>query len=346
MHTPPPAAPAGAASRYSVVVPVVNKAENLGPFGRLLRLLLLALVFVVTFPPLFRLVAHGPWPDESWVYALNWSAAHGAVWGRDVGFTYGPLGYTLQTAEKTYADYAFTTHNPGGHSSKPRPDNAIYELSAALTRLAQYRFEPALNPTTRAYFGERQKSEPGALGDAMRAWLRNPADAGAADAIEADAGEVGLTRTRCVATMLAGGHAPNALPQTARATVNCRILPGVSPNAIRDELQEIAGDKVEVSRLDTAVASLDSPLRPDILQAYTRSVRTRFPDAPVIPEMSTGASDARPFRVAGIPVYGVDGSWGVVPEDMRAHGRDERLPVQALGDDVDHWVRMLSDLAG
>jgi acetylornithine deacetylase/succinyl-diaminopimelate desuccinylase-like protein len=257
-----------------------------------------------------------------------------------------PIGFTLQTAEKTYADFAFTTHNPGGHSSKPRPDNAIYELSDALNRLAAYRFEPALNATTRAYFTERQKREHGALGDAMRAWLKNPADGAAADVIEADTAEVGLTRTRCVATMLAGGHAPNALPQTAKATVNCRILPGVSPDAIRDELQKIAGAKVEVTRLDDNRTSLDSPLRPDVLKAYTDSVHARFPAAPVIPEMSTGASDARPFREAGIPVYGVDGSWGIVPDDMRAHGRDERLPVQALGDDVDHWVRMVSELAG
>ena len=257
-----------------------------------------------------------------------------------------PIGFTFQTAEKTYADYTFTTHNPGGHSSKPRKDNAIYELSDALGRLASYRFEPKLNDTTRAYFTERQKSEKGALGDAMRAWLKNPDDGAAADAIEADAGEVGLTRTRCVATMLQGGHAPNALPQMAKATVNCRILPGVSPDAIRDELQKIAGDKVEVGRLDDYKTSLDSPLRPDVLKAYTDSVHAMFPKSPVIPEMSTGASDARPFRENGIPVYGVDGSWGIVPDDMRAHGRDERLPVKALGDDVDHWVRMVSALAG
>lgn len=257
-----------------------------------------------------------------------------------------PIGFTFQTAEKTYADYAFTARNPGGHSSKPRPDNAIYQLSDALVRLSQYRFEPKLNETTRGYFDVRQRSEPGTLGDAMRAWLKNPADGAAADAIEADIGEVGLTRTRCVATMLAGGHAPNALPQLARATVNCRILPGVSPDAIRDELQRIAGDKVEVTRLDQEVASLASPVRPDVLKAYSDSVHAMFPDAPILPEMSTGASDARPFRVHGIPVYGVDGSWGIVPDDMRAHGRDERLPAKALDDDIEHWVRMLRALAG
>jgi acetylornithine deacetylase/succinyl-diaminopimelate desuccinylase-like protein len=257
-----------------------------------------------------------------------------------------PIGFTFQTAEKTYADYAFTARNPGGHSSKPRPDNAIYQLSDALVRLSQYRFEPKLNETTRGYFDVRQRSEPGALGDAMRAWLKNPADGAAADAIEADPGEVGLTRTRCVATMLTGGHAPNALPQLARATVNCRILPDVSPDAIRDELQRIAGDKVEVTRLDQEAASLASPVRPDVLKAYTDSVHAMFPDAPILPEMSTGASDARPFRVHGIPVYGVDGSWGIVPDDMRAHGRDERLPAKALDDDIEHWVRMLRALAG
>jgi acetylornithine deacetylase/succinyl-diaminopimelate desuccinylase-like protein len=124
-------------------------------------------------------------------------------------------------------------------------------------------------------------------------------------------------------------------------------MPGVSPDAIRDELEKIAGDgTVTVTRNDTEVSSLDSPLRADILGAYTDAVRARHPGAPVFPEMSTGASDARPFRVIGIPVYGVDGAWGIVPDDLRAHGRDERLPVKALDDDVDHWVTMLSKLAG
>jgi acetylornithine deacetylase/succinyl-diaminopimelate desuccinylase-like protein len=257
------------------------------------------------------------------------------------------LGFTLQSAEKTFADYTFTTRNRGGHSSKPRPDNAIYELANALHRLETYRFEPAMNETTRAYFAGREKTESGALGDAMRAWLRNPADGAAADQIEADEGEAGVTRTRCVATLLAGGHAANALPQMASANVNCRILPGVSPDAVRDELQRIVADKgAVVTRVDKNAASLASPLRADIVDAYTRAVHLRHPESPVFPEMSTGASDARPFRVIGIPVYGVDGSWGIVPTDMRAHGRDERLPVKALDDDVDHWVYLLGRLAG
>ena len=201
--------------------------------------------------------------------------------------------------------------------------------------------------TTRAYFTERQKGEKGPLGDAMRAWLKDPNDAKAADFIEADTQEVGLTRTRCVATRLFGGHADNALPQLATASVNCRILPGTSPDAVRAELQKlVANPGVEVTRLDDAVSSLASPLRPDVTAAYTAAVHMRFPGAPIIPEMSTGASDARPLRVAGIPVYGVDGSWIVSPEDERAHGRDERLPVKAVDDDVNHWTAMIAKLAG
>ncbi|MBQ5947512.1 M20/M25/M40 family metallo-hydrolase [Massilia sp. ST3] len=258
-----------------------------------------------------------------------------------------PLGFSLQSAEKTYATYTFTVRNRGGHSSKPRADNAIYALANALARLEKYRFTPVMNETTRAYFAGREKTERGALGNAMRAWLKNPKDGRVADLIEADEGETGLTRTRCVATRLAGGHADNALPQLATATVNCRIMPGVSPDAIKVELEKIAADKnVAVTRNDQAVSSLDSPLRADVVNAYTDAVKARHPNSPVFPEMSAGASDANPFRIAGIPIYGVDGSWGIVPTDMRAHGRDERLPVKALDDDVDHWVFMLRRLAG
>jgi acetylornithine deacetylase/succinyl-diaminopimelate desuccinylase-like protein len=280
------------------------------------------------------------WTDAD--FALN-SDGGGGGFSRDGR----PLGFTLQTAEKTYSMYTFTVRNPGGHSSKPRPDNAIYQLAHALERLEAYRFTPMLNETTRAYFEVREKSEKGPLGDAMRRWLANPDDGAAADLIEADPGEVGLTRTRCVATRLEGGHADNALPQLARATINCRIMPGTEPAAVRDELERVVADPVvKVERTDNQAMSLASPLRPDVVAAYTAAIHKRHPDSPIMPEMSTGASDARPFRVAGIPVYGVDGSWGIIPDDLRAHGRDERLPVKAFYDDVDHWVDMLTMLAG
>ena len=258
-----------------------------------------------------------------------------------------PAGATLQTAEKTFANYTFTVRNRGGHSSKPRKDNAIYSLSHALDKLEAYRFQPMMNETTRAYFEGRQKVEKGPLGDAMRRWLANPNDDEAADIIEASESEVGLTRTRCVATRLFAGHADNALPQLAWARVNCRIFPGIDPNAVKAELERLVADpEVVVTRDDDNVASLASPLRPDVTAAYTRAIQTLHPGMPVFPEMSTGASDARPFRVAGIPVYGTNGGWTVTPIDNRAHGKDERLPVQSLYDNVVHWQMMLRDLAG
>lgn len=265
------------------------------------------------------------------------------------GFTQDnhPVGFTQQTAEKTFAGYTLTVRNRGGHSSKPRPDNAIYQLSNAIHRLETYRFEPALTETTRAYFQVRQTQERGALGDAMRRWLANPNDGAAADIIEADEGEVGLTRTRCVPTRLFAGHADNALPQLATAMINCRIMPGVDPNAIAAELTRVVNDpQVVVSRNDDYVASLSSPLRDDVSNAYAHAVLALHPGMPIMPEMSTGASDARPFRVAGIPIYGVNGGWVRVPTDLRAHGQDERLPVESLYDNVHHWMMMLRELSG
>jgi acetylornithine deacetylase/succinyl-diaminopimelate desuccinylase-like protein len=279
------------------------------------------------------------WTDAE--FALNSDAGGGAFTadGR-------PLGFGIQTAEKTYQSFTFSAKNKGGHSSRPRPDNAIYELAGALKRLETHRFTPMLNETTRAYFTERAKMETGPLGEAMRRWVADPGDGAAADAIEASELEVGTTRTRCVATRLEGGHADNALPQLARATINCRIMPGVDPKEVEAELKRIAGSGVEVAVSDPGVPTPASPLRPDVVRAYTDAVRKRHPGSAIIPSMSTGATDGLYFRAAGIPVYGVDGSWGVSPDDERAHGRDERLPVKALNDDVDHWVDMLKALAG
>ena len=258
-----------------------------------------------------------------------------------------PVGFTMGTAEKTFAGYTLTVRNRGGHSSKPRKDNAIYALAHALDRIESYRFAPMLNETTRAYFSAREKQEKGPLGDAMRAWLANPNDGAAADIVEADESEVGLTRTRCVPTRLFAGHADNALPQLATAMINCRIFPGVDPDAIKAELEKLVADpEVAVTRNDKYVASLASPLRPDVTGAYTRAVLALHPGMPIFPEMSTGASDARPFRVAGIPVYGTNGGWVIAPVDYRAHGKDERLPVQSLYDNVVHWKLMLTELAG
>ena len=260
-----------------------------------------------------------------------------------------PISFAISTAEKTFQTYFFTARNRGGHSSRPRADNAIYDLADGLKALQGYRFTPALNETTRAYFVERAKAEKGPLGDAMRSWLANEGDGKAADVIEASDAEVGRTRTRCVATMLQGGHADNALPQMAQATVNCRILPGVDPQLVQAELQRVVGPKVAVT-LDPAFLGFStpvSPLRPDVLGAVRRAV-THFygSQMPIMPVMQTGASDGSFFRAKGIPVYDIDGSWGIIPDDERAHGLDERLPVRAMYDDVLYWEMILRDLAG
>jgi acetylornithine deacetylase/succinyl-diaminopimelate desuccinylase-like protein len=258
-----------------------------------------------------------------------------------------PAGFAMQTAEKTFAGYTFTVRNRGGHSSKPRKDNAIYSLAHALDKLEAYRFTPKLNETTRAYFTARAKMDKGPLGAAMRRWLANPKDGEAADFIEDSESEVGLTRTRCVPTRLFAGHADNALPQLATAMVNCRIFPGEDPNDVKTELEKIVNDPtVVVTRNDDYRASLASPLRPDLTAAFTKAVQTLHPGMPIFPEMSTGASDARPFRVAGIPVYGTNGAWVQVPTDFRAHGKDERIPVRSLYDNVVHWQLLLKELAG
>ncbi len=261
-----------------------------------------------------------------------------------------PLGCGISIAEKTFQTYLFTTHNPGGHSSRPRPDNAIYDLSDALEKLRTHRFQPMLNPANRGYFEERARQEGNsALGQAMRAWLANPNDGAAADIVEANPIDVGLTRTRCVATMLKGGHADNALPQSATATVNCRIMPGIQPKEVQAELQQMAGPKVEVTPDPNyiGVPTPTSPLRPDVLAAVTKAIQ-RFHGSQmhVFPVMQAGASDGSFFRAQGIPVYDVDGSWGISPLDERAHGLDERLPVRAMYDDVLHWEMIMRALAG
>ena len=256
------------------------------------------------------------------------------------------LGFGIQTAEKIYQSFTFTATNPGGHSSRPRPDNAIYQLAHSLDRLEHYRFEPHLNDTTRAYFRHRVETASPELAAAINRWLANENDQQAADFIEASETEVGLTRTRCVATRLRGGHADNALPQLAEATVNCRMFPGTDPASVLAILRGLgAPDHVAVAPIAPAHPTDASPLRADVVGAYTAAVRARHPGAAITPDMSTGATDGLYFRARGVPVYGVDGSWAVIPADERAHGRDERLPVRAFYEDVDHWTDMIRTLA-
>lgn len=288
-------------------------------------------------------LAVGQWIDLAQIdYALNSDAGNGGF--RPDGQL---LGFEIQTAEKTYQSFTFTDTNPGGHSSRPRPDNAIYNVARALGALAAHRFEPRLNDTTRASLAAAAVEAPAQVQAAIRAWLANPADGAAADVVEGWERTVGQTRTRCVATQITGGHAENALPQLARATVNCRIFPGEDPASVLTTLRGLAEPAgVAVEPIRPARPSDASPLREDVVAAYTAAVRARHPGATIVPGMSTGATDGLYTRNRGIPTYGVGGGWVVVPEDLRAHGRDERVPVRAFYDSLDHWADLIRRTAG
>lgn len=287
--------------------------------------------------------AASEWIDLAQVeFGLNADAGGGAF------LSDGSLvGFQFVTAEKVYQSFTFTARNRGGHSSRPRADNAIYDLANTLRRLEAHRFEPRQNETTRAYFEVRARTADPALAAAIRRWLADPGDDAAADAIEASDTESGLTRTRCVATRLEGGHADNALPQRAAATVNCRIFPGEDPAQVLASLRALAApSNVAVEPIETALPTQASPLRPDVLQAFTTAVRRRHHGAPIVPTMVTGATDALFFRARGLPVYGVNGAWGVIPDDARAHGLNERVPVRAFYENIDHWTDLVRILAG
>lgn len=288
-------------------------------------------------------LATSEWLDMTqFEYALNSDAGLGA---------YLPdgrlLGFDIQTAEKTYQSFSFTDTNPGGHSSRPAPDNAIYNVARAIGALQAHRFEPRLNETTRASFAANSALAPPPVQEAIRRWLADPADGAAADIVEAWDQGVGQTRTRCVATQITGGHAENALPQLARATVNCRIFPGEDPASVLATLRRLAEPAgVTVEPIAAAVPSDASPMRPDVLAALTAAVQARHPGARITPSMSAGATDGLYVRNRGVPTYGVGGIWIVVPEDIRIHGRDERLPVRAFYDSLDHWADLIRRTAG
>jgi acetylornithine deacetylase/succinyl-diaminopimelate desuccinylase-like protein len=274
-------------------------------------------------------------------FALN-SDAGGGVLDDATG---KPLFFSLQAAEKTYADFTLTAHNPGGHSSQPRPDNAIYDLATALGKVQAYEFPVMTNEITLGSFRAAGKITPGELGTAMSRFAADPQDAAAAAAISARSQYVGQLRTTCVATGLAGGHANNALPQSATANINCRIFPGVKVADVEARLQQIVGSGVEVKELGKAMSSDASPLRADVVGAVTRVVQKLRPGVPVVPAQASGATDGLVFRAAGIPTYGVDGVF-IKPKDEFSHGLNERIPVDSFYSSLDHWYLLLKDLAG
>ncbi|HEY5849789.1 MAG TPA: M20/M25/M40 family metallo-hydrolase [Lysobacter sp.] len=274
---------------------------------------------------------------------------NGDAGGGTLAATGKPVAYNLQAAEKTYATVTIEVTNPGGHSSRPHAENAIYDLAGALQKLAAYQFPAQADELTTAFFKATGKQTGGALGQAMLRFADNPKDADAIKVLAADPEYVGMIRTTCVATMLSGGHAENALPQRATATVNCRIFPGVAVEDVRRQIADVVIDpaakyppKVEI--IGEPTQSPASPLREDVMQAVRKAVDRRQPGLPIVPQMSPGATDSLHFRAAGIPSYGVSGLY-MRPTDDFAHGLNERVPVSALDGDLDHWHVLLTEIA-
>ena len=260
--------------------------------------------------------------------------------------TGAPEYFSWQGAEKTYADFQLSVSNPGGHSSEPRKLNAIDELSAALLRIHDYQFKPELSPLTQSYFVQAAKYEDLATGAAMRAFAANPDDKQAIATLTANPATVGKIGTTCVATMISGGHALNALPQHAEANINCRIFPGHPREAIMAELKRVAGDPA-ISFTDTtagSVATAASPMRPDFISAVESSMAQVYPGVPVFPSMASGASDSMWFRHHDVPSYGASPVFIKESEDF-SHGLNERTPIANITPAIDYYLTLIPKLS-
>ncbi|MGE0621610.1 MAG: M20/M25/M40 family metallo-hydrolase [Pseudomonadales bacterium] len=253
----------------------------------------------------------------------------------------------VQAGEKTYQDYRLEVRNPGGHSSRPMQDNAIYRLASALGRISAHAFPVAFNDTTRSYFERLSSMSDGERAADLLAILRDPPDADALTRISNDPSLNAMLRTTCVATMLEAGHAPNALPQRAAANVNCRIFPGHTQEAVRRTLEEVVADpEVSVTFVDPPeTTSPPPPLTADILGPVETLSQTMWPGVPVLPFMQAGGTDGRFLTPAGIPTYGVNGMF-IQPERARAHGLNESIPVRSLYESREFLDRLVRIYAG
>ena len=259
------------------------------------------------------------------------------------------LAIGIEASEKLYQDYEIKTENPGGHSSLPRPDNAIYELAGGLLRLERYQFPFELNDVTREYFSHEADIVGGDTGADMKAILSTPPDPAAIKRLSSTPYYNSRTHTTCVATRVEAGHANNALPGMARANVNCRILPGHTPEEIQATLEQVMADPkitVTISTIPGTAGKPNppSPLRPDVMTAIQRVSRELFPGVAVLPLMDAGASDSIYTRAMGMPTYGIPGVFIDINDD-RSHGRDERLPVASFYEGVDFYYHLVRELS-
>lgn len=259
-----------------------------------------------------------------------------------------PLFWTWDGGEKTYVDVKLEVTNPGGHSSAPRADNAIAQLSTALARIGAYRFKAEQNPLTKAYFEKAAQFESDPkLAAAMRAFAANVNDVAAVATLRANTGYVGKVGTTCVPTMVHGGHAENALPQRATANVNCRVFPGHTRAQIIAELQQVAGvPEVKFSDVtgDTATESDASPMRADFLAAVDKAMAASWPKVPVIPSQSSGASDSMWYRAKGVPSYGISPIF-IKDSDDFSHGLNERVELRNIRPGLIYYFSLLPALS-
>jgi acetylornithine deacetylase/succinyl-diaminopimelate desuccinylase-like protein len=274
-------------------------------------------------------------------YALNSDAG-----GGDLDTHGKAINYNIQAAEKTYVTYELTIRNPGGHSSRPRQDNAIFDLADAIQKIRAYRFPVRYSDMTRDYFRETGSQLGGELGAAMVAFAEDPTNTAAADRLAIEPSYVGTTRTTCIPTMLRGGHAENALPQSVTMTVNCRIFPGVPAAEVQARLAAVVGNPaVEFAVTYEPTESPVSELREDVVDAISEAVNGRYPRVKLIAYMESGGTDGMHFRRAGIPTWAASGIF-MNPDEKFDHGLNERVPIMAFYDALDHWSIIIRNLAG
>ena len=287
-----------------------------------------------------RLIAAHDWVKNS-EYAINTDAGGGGL--AEDGT---PILYVVQGAEKTYATFKLTARNPGGHSSRPRTDNAIYDIAEALVRIKGHEFPVMTNALTRSYFAALGKVLPGPEGEAVRRFAANPEDAEAIAVLRKSPAEVGTISTTCVATMLDAGHAENALPQRAEATVNCRIFPGVTVDSVEATLAEVVANKdIAIEVTGNPVASPVSEPREDVMGAIARSIRARYPGLLVTPYQESGGTDGLIYRGAGIPTYASSGLF-FKDSDIFFHGLNERVAVKSFYEGLEHIHDLAVELGG
>ena len=271
-------------------------------------------------------------------YAINTDAGGGQI---EKGQR---LRNPVQTSEKVYATFRFEVTNPGGHSSLPTRDNAIYTLAKALERLSNYQFPVRLTETTRAYFKRLGEQHSGPVDSDLQA-VSEREDSNAIARLSQIPMYNSSMRTTCVATMLDAGQAENALPQRARATIQCRLLPGDTPEQARDTLLRVLGDSaVHVTVLGAPEASPASPLSPEVMSAVGRVTQQMWPGVIVLPVMDPWSGDGHLVRAAGTPVYGVSGMFYDI-DDVRSHGKDERILVRSFYEGVEFMYRLMKELS-